>query len=146
MDKIRPTRKVRFGKLFTMNISFKTSLGIIFTAIAGIVACGIVISKRSEGFNDQPETLSQRQMRYYKQTATALDEAITNSIGHRRTIRSLVLSGDQNLETWTGTAEFEFFNRVGGVERTNAYFKFTEYSKQLSAHPIPPEVYFTKSR
>ena len=120
-----------------MNLNPDISWKLITTVIAGAVLIAVLIGVRQSraGFDDKPETKYQRIARYYDQCDAALTEAVTNSTGFRRSFDQIVVSADQNLKEWYGRAEFEFINRLGGVERTNAYFTFHEFNKTISAHP-----------
>jgi hypothetical protein len=125
-----------------MKLNPVISWQIVVTAIAGVILLTVVIGLRlsDPGFNDEPETKSQRLARYAKQCDAALAAAVTNSTGFRRSFRQYVYRADQNLKEWYGSAEFEFINKLGGVERTNAYFTFHEYGTHISAYPTayPP--------
>jgi hypothetical protein len=63
--------------------------------------------------------------RYRAGADAALREACTNAvIGLRSIIAMRGYTADDNFMKWTGSAKVEFFNQIGGVERTNLNFKF----------------------
>ena len=53
-----------------------------------------------------------------------LKEATNAVIGLTRIIHSSVVNADDNPYKWNGDVTAEFVNRVGGIERTNVFFKF----------------------
>jgi hypothetical protein len=129
-------------KVIHMNLNPEVPWKLVAGVIASIVITLVIFGVRQSraGFDDKPETKYQRLARYYKQSEAALDEAVTNSTGFRRSFRQYVHHADENLKEWYGSAEFEFINKLGGVERTNAYFTFHEYGTHISAYPTanPP--------
>jgi hypothetical protein len=53
-----------------------------------------------------------------------LQECTNVIVGLNRIIRSSVTMNDADPYKWMGHVTVEFVNRVGGIERTNLFFKF----------------------
>jgi len=53
-----------------------------------------------------------------------LKEATNAVIGLTRIIHSSVVNADDTPYKWNGDVTAEFVTRVGGIERTNVFFKF----------------------
>lgn len=71
------------------------------------------------------ETELQQKARLQAESEGEMLKECTNVIvGLNRIIRSSVTATDENPYRWTGEATLEFVNRVGGVERTNLFFRF----------------------
>ena len=61
---------------------------------------------------------------------------VTNSVtGFRRMIFCSTLTLDPAVSNWTGLAEVEFINRVGGVEKQALYLRFHTIDGTLFAGP-----------
>ena len=73
----------------------------------------------------RPETELQQKIRLQSEAELEMLKESTNVVvGLNRIIRVSVANGDDNPYKWAGEVVAEFINRVGGVERTNLYFKF----------------------
>jgi hypothetical protein len=65
---------------------------------------------------------------YRTQTESAVLETCTNYVvGFRRATHVFVFSSDDNYKKWTASADVEFFNKVGGVEKKTIEFRFDTY-------------------
>jgi hypothetical protein len=73
----------------------------------------------------KPETESQQKNRLQSEAEIEMLKETTNVIvGLNRIIRQNVANADDNPYKWSGEVTVEFVNRVGGVERTNVFFRF----------------------
>jgi DNA-directed RNA polymerase subunit RPC12/RpoP len=73
----------------------------------------------------KPETELQLTSRLQSEAELEMLKESTNVIvGLNRIIRVSVSNRDENPYRWAGEVVAEFVNRVGGVERTNIFFKF----------------------
>jgi hypothetical protein len=73
----------------------------------------------------KPETELQTRARLQSESEGEMLKECTNVIiGLTRIIHSSVTIADDNPYRWTGRATVEYVNRVGGIERTNLFFKF----------------------
>jgi hypothetical protein len=73
----------------------------------------------------KPESELQQKIRLQSEAELEMLKESTNVVvGLNRIIRISVANGDDNPYKWAGEVIAEFINRVGGVERTNLYFKF----------------------
>jgi hypothetical protein len=77
------------------------------------------------GCGERVETLAQKKSRWRKEAQKGILQKCTNSVvGIRGIIRTDLQDSDDSLTKWSGSAVVEYVNRVGGVERTNLYFRF----------------------
>jgi hypothetical protein len=73
----------------------------------------------------KPETELQQKARLQSESEVEMLKECTNVVvGLNRIIRSSIINADDNSYKWAGDMTVEFVNRVGGVERTNVFFKF----------------------
>jgi hypothetical protein len=73
----------------------------------------------------KPESDWQLKSRLQGEAETEMLKETTNVIvGLTRIIHSSVATVNDNPYKWTGDVTAEFVNRVGGIERTNVFFKF----------------------
>jgi hypothetical protein len=73
----------------------------------------------------KPETESQQKTRLQAEAEGEMLKECTNVVvGLSRIIRTLVVKADDNPYRWAGDVTTEYVNRVGGIERTNVFFKF----------------------
>jgi hypothetical protein len=73
----------------------------------------------------KPETEGQQKARLQSEADGEMLKECTNVIvGLNRVIHSSVVDADDNPYKWGGDATVEYVNRVGGIERTNLFFKF----------------------
>lgn len=73
----------------------------------------------------KPETEHQQKARLQSEAeGQMLNECTNVLVGLSRIIRSSVTDSDDNPYKWSGDVTAEFINHVGGVERTNVFFKF----------------------
>lgn len=73
----------------------------------------------------KPETEAQQKARLQSEAEGEMLKECTNIIvGLTRIIHSSVVDADDNPYQWGGDATLEYVNRVGGIERTNLFFKF----------------------
>lgn len=73
----------------------------------------------------KPETELQQKSRLQSEAEGEMLKECTNVVvGLTRIIRSSVWDADDNPYKWAGDITAEYVNRVGGVERTNIFFKF----------------------
>src|SRR5690348_6450980 len=73
----------------------------------------------------RPETELQQRARLQSESEGEMLQECTNVIvGLNRIIRSSVTMNDADPYKWMGHVTVEFVNRVGGIERTNLFFKF----------------------
>jgi hypothetical protein len=86
--------------------------------------------KSMGGFNipelHKPETPAQRDERNQIEAKAIFASAITNDVvGWHRTIKQDCWIGyGTSPNTWWATATVEFVNKVGGIERTQIYYRF----------------------
>jgi hypothetical protein len=73
----------------------------------------------------KPETEAQQKLRLQSEAEGEMLKECTNIIvGLTRIIHSSVVDANDNPYQWGGDATVEYVNRVGGIERTNLFFKF----------------------
>lgn len=73
----------------------------------------------------RPETELQQKVRLQSESELEMLKECTNVIvGLNRIIHYSVADTDDDPYKWTGAATIEFVNRVGGIERSNLFFKF----------------------
>jgi hypothetical protein len=73
----------------------------------------------------KPETELEQKLRLQSEAELEMLKESTNVVvGLNRIIRASVANGDDNPYKWGGEVVAEFINRVGGIERTNVFFKF----------------------
>jgi len=91
-----------------------------------VVVSGPIYWSRSQFAQvPKPETESQTTSRLQSEAEIEMLKESTNAIvGLNRIIRTSVSNRDENPYRWAGEVVAEFINRVGGVERTNIFFKF----------------------
>jgi hypothetical protein len=71
------------------------------------------------------ETESQQKNRWQSEADVEMLKESTNVIvGLTRIIHSSVINADDNPYKWAGDVTAEYINRVGGIERTNVFFRF----------------------
>lgn len=124
-----------------MKLSNRTSIFILFSVVillgAGIKA---FIENQNENPADKPESEYQRWSRQMKQADAALASAITNDVvGYTRTIEKFCATSDNDIKKWWASATVEFVNRNGGVDRTNLYWMFSAYDRNVYAHVTTSE-------
>jgi hypothetical protein len=99
---------------------------LILAILLVVVVGGPVYWWRSQ-FAQVPRPETERQLKSRWQTeaeAEMLKEATNVIVGLTRIIHSSMMTVVDNPYKWTGELTAEFVNRVGGIERTNVYFKF----------------------
>jgi hypothetical protein len=73
----------------------------------------------------KPETESQQKSRLQSEADVEMLKESTNVIvGLTRIIHATAVTTDDNLYKWAGDVTAEFVNKVGGIERTNVFFRF----------------------
>jgi hypothetical protein len=73
----------------------------------------------------KPESEWQQKTRLQTEAEGEMLKECTNVlVGLTRLIRTAVIDTDDNPYKWSGDVVAEYVNRVGGVERTNIFFKF----------------------
>jgi len=73
----------------------------------------------------KPETEAQQKARLQSEAEGEMLKECTNIIvGLTRIIHSYVVDANDNPYQWGGDVTVEYVNRVGGIERTNLFFKF----------------------
>ncbi len=74
----------------------------------------------------KPESKWQMEQRVAAEAKTLFARAITNDvIGYHRTIKAdEIIFANMPPSNWWATAEVEFINRLGGVQRTNLHYRF----------------------
>jgi hypothetical protein len=99
---------------------------LVLAILLVVVVCGPIYWCRSQFAQaPKPETELQQQSRLQSEAELEMLKESTNVIvGLNRIIRASVSNSDDNPYKWTGEVVTEFVNRVGGVERTNLFFKF----------------------
>ena len=94
------------------------------------------------GTSDQPLTKAQAVKLQRDSARAALAASITNDVvGWHRTIRTSDFLYDDDWHSWVATAEIEFINRLGGIERTNCYWKFKPSGREAYSIRIPADEY-----
>jgi hypothetical protein len=109
-----------------------------------LIALGIVlvagISRFREWQDENPaadnyERPYERHLRMQEQAKAAFERAITNDvIGYQRTIEKFCSNSDDDFNRWWGEAKIDYVNRVGGVERTNIYYRFKAAGRDMYAY------------
>jgi len=99
---------------------------LVLAILLVVVVGGPVFWWRSEFARvPKPETELQLKVRLQSEAELEMLKESTNVIvGLNRIIRTSVANSDDSRYKWAGAVVAEFVNRVGGVERTNIYFKF----------------------
>ena len=73
----------------------------------------------------RPETEFQQNARLQSESEGQMLKECTNVIvGLNRIIHTSVIMNDDNPYKWVGQVTLEYVNRVGGIERTNLFFRF----------------------
>lgn len=73
----------------------------------------------------KPESEAQQKSRLQSEADGEMLKECTNVVvGLSRIIRSSVWNADDNPYKWAGDVTAEYVNHVGGIERTNVFFKF----------------------
>lgn len=74
----------------------------------------------------KPENEWQQKQRFQAEAQLEMLKECTNVIvGLNRIIHTSILDADDNPQLWSGTIVAEYVNHMGGIERTNAPFKFS---------------------
>src|SRR5262249_43571212 len=98
---------------------------LILAVLLVVVVGGPVYWWRSQFVQVPTETERQLKSRLQTEAEVEMLKETTNVIvGLTRIIHSSLQTLIDNPYKWTGEVTAEFVNRVGGVERTNVYFKF----------------------
>ncbi len=99
---------------------------LVLAILLVVVVGGPIFWWRSEYAKvSKPETELQQKARLQSESEGEMLKECTNVIvGLTRIIHCSVANADDNFYKWTGEATLEFINRVGGIERTNLFFKF----------------------
>jgi hypothetical protein len=92
--------------------------------VFGVAAFGVVIF----GIFNRPNR--PKHHNFYSEADSLVAEKVTNDLtGWRRTLSIYVKREDLgDPSTWTATADAEFINALGGVERTNLYYRFLTFT------------------
>lgn len=73
----------------------------------------------------KPESEWQQITRLQSEAPVEMLKECTNVVvGLTRIIRSGIVTSEENPYRWSGEVVAEFINHVGGIDRTNVYFKF----------------------
>jgi len=73
----------------------------------------------------EDETYAQRLLRYRAKAEQSVRVACTNDVvGLRQVMQTDLSTYQDNYKNWRASATVEFFNKMGGVERTNLDFRF----------------------
>jgi hypothetical protein len=73
----------------------------------------------------KPETELQQKARLQSEAEGEMLKECTNVVvGLTRIIRASVVTAEDNPYRWSGDVVTEFINHVGGIDRTNIFFKF----------------------
>lgn len=83
----------------------------------------------------QQESAPDRMSRWRREAEGAIRSECTNIVGFRRVLKvnSDIYASD-SITNWTGKAEVEILNRIGGVEVTNVPIDFSIFMGELHAH------------
>ena len=91
------------------------------------------------------ETPRARATRLHEEAPVAFAQAITNGVvGWTRTINSSIFDSGDNPHLWTGEATVEFVNKVGGVERKDTYFAFSQSDGHIRCSVTDLETYHAR--
>jgi hypothetical protein len=100
---------------------------LVLAILLVVVVGGPIFWWRSSQYSQvpKPETELQQQARLQSESEGEMLKECTNVIiGLTRIIHSSVTMSDDIPYKWTGRVTLEYINRVGGIERTNLFFKF----------------------
>jgi DNA-directed RNA polymerase subunit RPC12/RpoP len=99
---------------------------LVMAILLAIVVGGPIYWWRSQYAHvPKPETELQQKVRLQTEAEGEMLKECTNVVvGLTRLIRTTLNDADDNYK-WSGQVVAEYVNRVGGVERTNVYFKFS---------------------
>lgn len=123
------------------NVSRKLVGGVI---IFGAILLGFLfINQRDEGFNDKPITLEERMEKNAASGKLAFQQAITNTVGWRRTLdSSYIIFEDMPVSNWWGEARIEIINSRGGVEAVDLKFRFRQHGSSVACVAIRDEEFY----
>jgi hypothetical protein len=110
--------------------------------LVGIFALVVYNRRPDVGFDDRPVTMEQRRQQAAEKGELEFAQAITNTVGWRRTLeaRSHIYE-DQPATNWWASARVEIINRQGGVEAVDLKFAFGQYSDRVVCVPVSEESY-----
>jgi DNA-directed RNA polymerase subunit RPC12/RpoP len=76
--------------------------------------------------NERPEKYEdafQSKIRYEKEAEAEMLKECSNYVGFTRVLTHYVIASDKPVSNWTASADIDFVNKVGGIERTNLLFR-----------------------
>jgi DNA-directed RNA polymerase subunit RPC12/RpoP len=95
-----------------------------------LTICGIVFFiKKNHEFNEHIAKIERERneypekIRYEKEAEAEMLKECSNYVGFVRVLDHYVISHDNLVSNWTASANIDFVNKVGGVERTNLLFR-----------------------
>jgi len=95
------------------------------------------LRRRNAGMErNEPKYISplERVDNWREMAQPAIMSECSNVVGFSRVVKAYVTDWtSDNPTNWTGAAELEFVNKVGGIERTNLRFKLWAYSGKIFA-------------
>lgn len=132
-----------------MNIPPTVARGIIGLAVV-LIALFLVDYRVRQDENpaaDKPETDSQRWRRQQQQGEAAFAKSITNDVvGYSRTIETYRDISNDDVGKWWGHATVEYLNPMGGIQRTNLYWKFSTAGRMIFAQPLTVDQWLARKK
>ena len=100
--------------------------------LAGICLSMVVGCGKKEPLDWSEQTYEQHLEHWQSQARYELMKECTNSVtGLRQVIEFNINDSDRSVSKWDASASVEYINHEGGVDRTLAFFKFSQWQDKL---------------